>query len=77
MVLRVPFDSLEAHRAREEQFMDAAALDPVLSEVPLVYVFGPDERHVPGRPPTTPRPGGPTPRRDHAVPPPTVSEESP
>jgi len=42
MVLRVPFDDLDRHREREARFMAAAGSDPVLSEVPLVFVFGPD-----------------------------------
>lgn len=39
--LRVPFADLDTHRAREARFMAAAERDPVLSQVPLVYVFGP------------------------------------
>lgn len=42
MVLRVPFQSLSEHRDREARFMAAAERDPVLSAVPLVYVFGAD-----------------------------------
>jgi len=42
MVLRVPFDNLDRHREREARFMAAAQSDPVLSEVPLVFVFGPE-----------------------------------
>lgn len=42
LVLRVPFDGLEAHRDRETRFLQAAAEDPVLSGVPLLYVFGAD-----------------------------------
>ena len=42
LVLGVPFRDLETHREREARFMAAAHADPVLSQVPLVYVFGPD-----------------------------------
>lgn len=41
LVLGVPFRDLESHRAREARFMAAAHEDPILSQVPLVYVFGP------------------------------------
>ena len=37
--LEVPFESLEAHQEREGRFVAAAAADPVLARVPLVYVF--------------------------------------
>jgi hypothetical protein len=40
LMLGVPFGDLETHRAREARFMAAAHDDPVLSQVPLVYVFG-------------------------------------
>ncbi len=40
LVLGVPFRDLETHRAREARFMAAAHDDPILSQVPLVYVFG-------------------------------------
>ncbi|MEQ8331188.1 MAG: hypothetical protein RH859_12080 [Longimicrobiales bacterium] len=40
--LRVPFDDLESHVEREARFLASAARDPVLSQVPLVYVLGPD-----------------------------------
>lgn len=40
LVLGVPFRDLETHRAREARFMAAAHADPILSQVPLVYVFG-------------------------------------
>lgn len=43
LLLSVPFGDLERHRQREERFMAAAAADPVLGQVPLVYVFGPHE----------------------------------
>ena len=38
--LSVPFEDLNTHRDREEAFIRSAALDPVLCEVPMVYVFG-------------------------------------
>lgn len=40
--LSVPFDDLEAHRELEVRFLAAADADPILSRVPLVYVFEPD-----------------------------------
>lgn len=51
----VPFVDLEVHRFRETVFTACAARDPVLSEVPFVYVFAPapvqDEADIPsGRP---------------------------
>jgi hypothetical protein len=39
--MEVPFESLEAHRLIESRFMSAAARDPILTQVPLVYVMGP------------------------------------
>lgn len=41
LTLAVPFADLETHRSREARFMAAAYQDPILSKVPLVYVFGP------------------------------------
>ena len=41
LTLAVPFGDLDTHRDREARFMAAAYEDPVLSRVPLVYVFGP------------------------------------
>jgi hypothetical protein len=38
--LDVPFADLAEHHARERVFMSAAATDPVLARVPLVFVFG-------------------------------------
>lgn len=38
--LDVPFVGLEVHRVREARFMAAVESDPLLSHVPLVYVFG-------------------------------------
>lgn len=40
MHLAVPFRDLDEHRARQDRFMTAAASDPLLAAVPLVYVFG-------------------------------------
>ena len=40
MHLEVPFDDLREHQARQERFLAAAAADPVLASVRLVYVFG-------------------------------------
>jgi hypothetical protein len=42
LVLSVPFSDLARHSEREGRFMAAAAADPVLGQVPLVYVFGPE-----------------------------------
>ena len=41
LTLAVPFADLDTHRTQEARFMAAAHDDPVLSRVPLVYVFGP------------------------------------
>jgi hypothetical protein len=38
--LSVPFGGLAEHRGREAAFLAAAARDPVLTRVPLLYVFG-------------------------------------
>ena len=38
--LEVPFVDLDVHRDRERRFLAAAADDPILTQVPLVYVFG-------------------------------------
>jgi len=38
--LDVPFHSLESHRESEQDFLAAAAADPVLAQVPVVYIFG-------------------------------------
>jgi hypothetical protein len=43
MLLDVPFDGIERHRALEARFLAMAASDPLLCRVPLVYVVGPDE----------------------------------
>lgn len=38
--LDVPFRDLETHQELEARFLAAATADPVLSQIPLVYVFG-------------------------------------
>jgi hypothetical protein len=45
--LSVPFRSLEQHRSMERVFTACAADDPVLSRVPLIYVFDPDPDRTP------------------------------
>ena len=40
--LEVPFADLERHRDREARFLAAAEADPILAQVRLVYVFGPE-----------------------------------
>lgn len=37
--LDVPFSDLDSHRDREARFVTLAGADPVLSRVPVVYVF--------------------------------------
>lgn len=39
--LDVPFEDVEAHRAREARFMAAVEADPVLARIRLVYVLAP------------------------------------
>jgi len=39
--LEVPFRDLDSHREREARFMAAVEADPILAEVPLVYVMAP------------------------------------
>jgi hypothetical protein len=39
--LEVPFLDLEDHREKETLFLAMASADPVLEQVPLVYVFEP------------------------------------
>jgi hypothetical protein len=41
--LAVPFRDLDEHRGREATFVRAAGADPVLSGVPLVFIFEPRE----------------------------------
>lgn len=40
--LDVPFDDLDAHRRREAAFLGMVDADPLMAEVPLVFVVGPD-----------------------------------
>lgn len=40
--LEVPFGDLERHLDREARFLAAAEADPILAQVRLVYVFGPE-----------------------------------
>ena len=40
--LDVPFTDLEVHRDREARFLAAVASDQLLTQIPLVYVIGPD-----------------------------------
>lgn len=40
--LSVPFRSIEDHRFREQVFLSWAGQDPILSRVPLVFIFHPD-----------------------------------
>lgn len=47
LTLRVPFRSLADHRRREQVFLLLAARDPVVSQVPFVYVFEPSPIQVP------------------------------
>jgi hypothetical protein len=44
--LSVPFEGLAHHRARERLFIACAADDPVLSTIPMLYVFDPDPLRV-------------------------------
>jgi hypothetical protein len=39
--MHVPFTDLDLHREREARFLAAAAQDPILTRIPLVYVLGP------------------------------------
>lgn len=40
--LDVPFAGLDAHRRREAAFLGMVGADPLMAEVPLVFVVGPD-----------------------------------
>jgi len=42
--MEVPFADLESHRALETVFLASAARDPLLSEVPFVFVLAPSLR---------------------------------
>lgn len=39
--VRVPFDDLESHRAREARFTELVDRDEILSRLPMVFVFDP------------------------------------
>ena len=41
--LGVPFEDLDVHRAREARFLAAVETDPILADIRLVYVIGPDQ----------------------------------
>jgi hypothetical protein len=41
LTLDVPFTTLGDHRTRERIFLSWAGADPILTQVPLVYVFQP------------------------------------
>ena len=47
LYLSVPFRDLTDHRIRESLFLSWAGQDPVLTSVPLVFVFEPDPSLVP------------------------------
>lgn len=47
LTLTVPFRDLEDHRARESLFLAWAGVDPVLTRVPLIFVFEPEPVMVP------------------------------
>jgi hypothetical protein len=40
--LDVPFADLDAHRRREAAFLGMVGTDPLMAQVPLVFVVGPD-----------------------------------
>ena len=40
--LGVPFVDLDLHRAREARFLAAVESDPILADIRLVYVIGPE-----------------------------------
>ena len=40
--LDVPFVDLDAHRRREAAFLGMVCADPLMAQVPLVFVVGPD-----------------------------------
>lgn len=40
--LDVPFQGLEAHRKREAAFLGMVGTDPLMAQVPLLFVVGPD-----------------------------------
>lgn len=45
--VRVPFDDLEDHRAREGRFTALAGADELLGRVPMVFIFEPDPDQSP------------------------------
>ena len=47
LTLTVPFQDLADHRARESHFLSWAARDPILTRVPLIFVFQPEPRSTP------------------------------
>ncbi|NJD18391.1 MAG: hypothetical protein FIA95_03810 [Gemmatimonadetes bacterium] len=40
--LDVPFADLDAHRQREAGFLGMVGADPLMAQVPMVFVLGPD-----------------------------------
>jgi hypothetical protein len=42
LTVTVPFRDLEDHRGRESVFLSWASRDPILTQVPLIFVFQPD-----------------------------------
>jgi hypothetical protein len=42
LTMTVPFRDLTDHRGRESLFLSWAAQDPVLSRMPLIFIFQPD-----------------------------------
>ena len=51
LTLRVPFDDLPEHQARESLFLDWAREDEILTRIPLVFVFEPAPVSTPCPPP--------------------------
>ena len=47
LTITVPFRALTDHRRRESAFLSWAARDPVLTEVPFVFIFQPEPVSVP------------------------------
>jgi hypothetical protein len=47
LTFTVPFSTLGDHRMRESTFLSWARMDPILAQVPLVFVFEPDPVPVP------------------------------
>lgn len=42
LTITVPFQDLSEHRSRESLFLSWASRDPILTRVPLIFVFQPD-----------------------------------